>query len=70
VQSNAEVMSFHVRDVGSLSPCPDTFRAKAELWKSTLAYKVRQRSLKLEDIEKKQERAQQQREVRRHPRQL
>ena len=52
-----------MRDVAaSLSPCPANFQAKVAYWKDTLAHDVRPRQLSLEDIEKKLERAQQQRE--------
>lgn len=65
-----EVLAFNVRDVTtSLSPFPAKFQAKVAYWKDTLAHDVRTRALSLEDILKKQERAQQQREeVRRRQR--
>lgn len=62
---SGEVLAFNVRDVAaSLTPCPANFQAKVAYWKDTLAHDVRPRQLSLEDIEKKLERAQQQREVR------
>ena len=59
---SGEVLAFNVRDVAaSLTPCPATFQAKVAYWKDT-AHDVRPRRLSLEDIVRKQERAQQQRE--------
>lgn len=64
------MLAFNVRDVTTcLSPCPAKFQAKVAYWKDALAHDVRIRQLSLEDIIKKQERAQQQREeVRRRQR--
>ena len=60
---SGEVLAFNVRDVAaSLTPCPANFQAKVAYWKDTLAQDVRPRQLSLEDIEKKLERAQRQRE--------
>eukprot|EP00892_Ulva_mutabilis_P010997 jgi/Ulvmu1/826/UM010_0200.1 len=57
---SAEVLSFNVEEVGfDLHPCPDTFHAKVASWKDETGSFVRLKELKLEDIQKKQERAKQ-----------
>lgn len=62
--TSAEVLSFNVEEVGfDLHPCPNTFRAKVASWKDATGQFVRLKELKLEDIQKKQERAKQHRLV-------
>lgn len=63
--TSAEVLSFNVEEVGfDLHPCPNTFREKVASWKDETGHFVRPKELKLEDIQRKQERAKQYRLVR------